>query len=575
MTLCLFVSAIASPSAQTITATTGAVNGIVSDSTKAVVPGVTVSLSGPSLLAPQTTLTDQTGTYRFSAVPPGDHTLTFEFAGFSRIVREGIHVRLGFTATVNVEMSPGAVSDLVTVSGESPVVDITSTAVTTSFDAEKLASLPGARDIFTVLANTPAVAMSRMDVGGNLALSLPEYTAYGLRATTGMNRNEVEGIRVGGANGSSDNYFSDYASFAEIAIKAVGQSASMPVPGTLGQYVSKSGGNAYHGAVYADIQNEAIQATNIDAAQIASGVAGGPNLDVRDVNRLQRFRDFTADVGGYLRKDKAWWYVAYRDTVVGQRYAWLLDDAATVKAQVGTAKVTYNLTPRDKLIGYVQRQRTDSNNYNYTNSAVQPVMTSDALTLLTFPVTVWKAEYNSVVTDAFYVEARLGGYLSNGEGTAKTSVPRIVDIGANTISGGSLSLALTRNRPQANGSVSYVRNGWGGSHTLRIGGEYLVDHLIAPNDGTAIRATARQCSTTACRRKCRSSRAPTCRETISPRRPASWTIRGNSIVGSRSRSDYVWIDTSRASRRRRDRPGRRSRRSPRSSRSATGVRAWA
>ena len=104
-----------------------------------------------------------------------------------------------------------------------------------------------------------------------------------------MNRNEVEGIRVGGANGSSDNYFSDYASFAEIAIKAVGQSASMPVPGTLGQYVSKSGGNAYHGAVYADFQNEAMQATNIDAAQIASGVAGGPHLDVHDVNRLQGF----------------------------------------------------------------------------------------------------------------------------------------------------------------------------------------------------------------------------------------------------------------------------------------------
>ena len=71
-----------------------------------------------------------------------------------------------------------------------------------------------------------------MDVGGNNALSLQEYTAYGLRATTGVNRNEVEGIRVGGANGASDNYLSDFASFAEIAITAVGHTASMPVPGT-------------------------------------------------------------------------------------------------------------------------------------------------------------------------------------------------------------------------------------------------------------------------------------------------------------------------------------------------------
>ena len=103
-----------------------------------------------------------------------------------------------------------------------------------------------------------------MDVGGNGALSLQEYTAYGLRATTGVNRNEVEGIRVGGANGANDNYFSDFASFSEIAITAVGQTAAMPVPGTLGQYVSKSGGNAYHGSLYADFQNDALEATNID-----------------------------------------------------------------------------------------------------------------------------------------------------------------------------------------------------------------------------------------------------------------------------------------------------------------------
>lgn len=481
--LSIVAGSMGSPAAaQTATATTGAVNGIVTDSTNAVIPGVTVSLSGPSLMAIRTSGTDENGAYHFSAVPTGDHSLTFELAGFRTIVREGIHIGLGFSATVNIEMSPGAINDNVTVTG-SPVVDTRSTAVTTHFDAEKLASLPGARDIFTVLANTPAVAMSRMDVGGSLALVLSEYTAYGLRATTGMNRNEVEGIRVGGANGASDNYFSDYASFAEIAIKTVGQSASMPVPGTMGQYVSKSGGNAYHGAVYADVQDEAIQATNIDASQIASGVAGGPHLDVHDVNRLQHFRDFTADVGGYLRKDRAWWYGAYRETSVGQRYPWLLDATATVRARIATGKVSYNLTGRDKLIGYLQRQHAESDNYNYTNSAVQAVLSSDALTHMLFPATVWKAEYNSAVTSAVYIEARVGGYLSDAGATFKSTAPRVVDVGANTISGGAMSLALTRNRPQANGSLSYFKTGWKGSHTFRVGGEYAVDHLLAPNDG--------------------------------------------------------------------------------------------
>ena len=123
---------VVSAAAQTVTATTGAVNGIVTDSTKAVVPGVTVSLSGPSLMTPQTATTDAAGGYRFSAVPPGDYALTFELAGFATIVREGIHVGLGFTATVDVELQPGGVNDSVTVSG-APVIDLASTEVSDAF----------------------------------------------------------------------------------------------------------------------------------------------------------------------------------------------------------------------------------------------------------------------------------------------------------------------------------------------------------------------------------------------------------------------------------------------------------
>ncbi len=468
--------------AQTVTATTGAINGVVTDSTTAVVPGVTVTLSGPSLMTTRTALTDEAGAYRFSAVALGNHTLTFQFSGFGTIVREGIHIGLGFTATVSVELSPGRVDDRVTVSGAAPVVDASSTAVTTRFNSDTLASLPGARDFFAIAANTPGVAFSKMDVGGNGALSLLEYTAYGLRATTGVNRNEVEGIRVGGANGPNDNYFSDFASFSEIAITAVGQTAAMPVPGTLSQSVSKSGGNAYHGSLYADFQNDALEATNIDNDQIARGVAGGPGLDARDVNRLQRFRDFSADLGGYLKKEKAWWYSAYRSTEVAQQYPWLLDTASTLTATVVTGKLTYLLSRGQKAVGYLQHETFRQPSY-FTPSTNQPIVTSDALQHAVFPVSVWKGEYNATVTDAFYVEARVGGYRSAFAAAFKSTDPRIADIGANTVRGGAVSQERVINRPQANGSLSFLKNGWGGSHTFRIGGEYMDDRLVAPTDG--------------------------------------------------------------------------------------------
>ena len=297
-----------------------------------------------------------------------------------------------------------------------------------------------------------------------------------------MNRNEVEGIRVGGANGAQDNYLSDFASFAEIAIKAVGQTASMPVPGTLSQYVSKSGGNTYHGSLYADFQNDRMESTNIDDAQIARGVSGGPGLDARDVNRLQRFRDFTADVGGYLKKDKAWWYGAYRSTAVAQRYPWLLDTAAELEAEVGTGKVTYLLSPRQKLVGYLQHEHFTQSSF-FAANASQPLQTSDALPSLVFPVTVWKAEYNAAPRGAMYFEGRVGGYLSDAVTTFKSTDPRIVDVGANTLSGGAVAQERRISRPQVNGSLSFLKTGWGGSHTFRIGGEYMNDQLVAPIDG--------------------------------------------------------------------------------------------
>ena len=358
-------------------------------------------------------------------------------------------------------------------------MDLAATEITTHFDSNTLAMLPGARDIFAVFGSTPGLAMAKPDVGGNNALSLQEYTVYGLRAITGMNRNEVEGMRVGGANGVNDNYLSDFGSFAEIAVKAVGNSAAMPAPGTLTQYVSKAGGNTYSGSLYADVQDEAWQATNIDNSQIARGVSGGPGLDARDVNRLERFRDFNVDVGGYLKKDRAWWYAAYRNTEVAQRYAWLLDDSATLKGGVGTGKLTLALRLGRHSSDTCSTKRS-RNRITFWPALNQPIQTSDALQSIAFPVSVWKAEYNAALTSAVYVEVRGGGYSSRANLAFKSTAPRIADTGENTVAGGSSSSERKIRRPQVNGSMSIAKAGWGGDHTFRVGGEYMLDHLDAP-----------------------------------------------------------------------------------------------
>ncbi len=476
--------------AQTVSSTTGAINGTVTDSTKSVLPGVTVTLSGPSVMGTPSTVTDANGAFRFPSLAPGDYQLVFDLSGFGPVTRSGIHVSLGFTATVNIEMTPGAISETVTVSGASPVVDLQSTNVTTHFDADKLASLPGARDYWAVLAQAPAVSIGRMDVGGSGALTQQPYTAYGLSSAGGVNRGMVEGIMVneGAGGGGSDMYYTDYASYAEIAVNAVGNTAEMPAPGVLSQLIAKSGGNTYHGTLYADYENDSMEAHNIDASQIAAGVRGSDVVAAVDTNRLKEFRDFNVDAGGFVKKDKLWWYGAYRRTNTGQRYPTLVDDVQDTWVPVATGKVTYNVTGVQKFIGFYQHANKNQPDYLGAiqiggGRATPAIMHADTVWHSRFPTDVWKVEYNSVLRNALLLEVRVGAYKSLWGRVGKSSAARVEDVGNNFVSGGVYGIDYDRHRPQVNGAVSYTRSGWAGSHTFKFGGEIMRDTVKNPFTG--------------------------------------------------------------------------------------------
>src|SRR5687768_13673724 len=144
--LVLLVAAAAAPAFAQVSATTGSINGKVTDSSGGVLPGVSVTIASPNMQGMRTGVTDEQGDYRFPGVAPGVYRLTYELTGFGTVVREGIQVGLGFTATVNTEMRVASLQETVTVTGESPVVDVSNTTSATSFGQERLATLPNARD---------------------------------------------------------------------------------------------------------------------------------------------------------------------------------------------------------------------------------------------------------------------------------------------------------------------------------------------------------------------------------------------------------------------------------------------
>src|SRR5882762_6648667 len=400
---------IGAASAQTVSATMGAIDGRVTDNTSAVLPGVTVTISGAALMGTRVATTNEQGGYRFVAVPPGEYTVAFELSGFAPLKRTEVRVDLGFTATLTVQMALGAVSENVTVTGASPVVDTASTRITTTFDAPMLASLPsGSRDYWALLSETPALKLTRVDVGGSSSGSQSNYYAYG---TTGQNRPMIEGINSTQGTERFGNYV-DMGSFDEIAVNAAAHTAEMAVPGIQMIFISKSGGNSYHGSGTAHYENERWQSFNIDDRQIARGITGGGGLAPRDVNRLHKFRDIGADVGGYVVKDRLWWYGAVRDLETEARVTNFQVKPFGTRLTSYTGKVTYTLSKNTKLTGYVERNTKHQPNRldAFALGATGIFSAEDASFNQWLYPRLYKIAWDTVLGDSLFFEIRAGQY---------------------------------------------------------------------------------------------------------------------------------------------------------------------
>ena len=191
-------------------------------------------------------------------------------------------------------MSVSGLQETVTVTGDSPVVDVSSTKTSTNYDYKELASIPSARDMWAILSESPGVTMARIDVGGSAAGTQSGYRTYDARGD--QNRVMIDGLVTTEGTGAIGVYV-DYGAFEEVTAGTAGHGADMGQPGVQTQMMIKSGGNEFHGSLYGDYQNSSLQATNITDEQVARGIRD------KDVNRMEVYYDFNADAGGYVKKD--------------------------------------------------------------------------------------------------------------------------------------------------------------------------------------------------------------------------------------------------------------------------------
>ena len=289
---------------------TGDITGKVIDNTGAMLPGVTVTLTGATLIQPQTAMTSETGTYNFPRLPIGTYTVKFELPGFKTVVREDVRLTLGFTAQIDQQLEISTVQETVTVSGESPVVDTKSTAARTTFDLETLQGLPSARDPWVMLERVPNITMDRINVGGNQSGQQSGYISRG--ANTGNNKWALDGVDITdmSATGASPIYY-DFDMIQEMQVTTGGADASQQTGGVGINFVTRSGTNRFKGSGRVLNTNERFQADNVTDEIRAAGAGSG--------NPIQNINDYGLEIGGPIKRDKLWFWGSYgkQDVKVG------------------------------------------------------------------------------------------------------------------------------------------------------------------------------------------------------------------------------------------------------------------
>ena len=175
--------------------------GIVKDATGAVLPGVTVEAASPALIEQvRSANTDANGAYKIENLRPGVYMLTFT-ARFLSVKKEGLELQSNFTATINTELKVGAVEETVTVSGESPVVDVQSNSKAQVLPREVLDAVPTAHTIQGVGQLVVGVTLTAPDVGGSQAMQQTYFTVHGLGAA--QTSLMMDGMIINGLQGEA------------------------------------------------------------------------------------------------------------------------------------------------------------------------------------------------------------------------------------------------------------------------------------------------------------------------------------------------------------------------------------
>lgn len=460
---------------------TGSILVKAADEQGAVIPGVIVTITSSALVSGQMGgTTDSGGIYRFPSLPPGTYNVKLELAGFQTIIREGILVAVGQTTPVELAMKVASLSEVVTVTGESPIVDTTNANVSVNLGAKLLETTPGGRDIWSIIEyKVPGLVMGSPDVGGNQGGLQRSISARG--TGNAQNTQMLNGVNVGdpAAIGFAGYYY-DPSAFQEIQVSSGAQDITVPSGGVFINMVTKSGSNRLSGSALATFQADNTQWDNIDASLKRAGLR--PNA-----NAVDYITNFNFNVGGPVLKNKAFYFASLNDqrthvNVVGFPAAVWTGAAEPEWTDITSifANGTYQLNSSNRFNVTASRQVYDKPNRgaSATNTPESTFHEHDILA-------VYQGLWNWVISDRMFLDSRVSYNSIDFPLNLKTTQQTLLDLTTNIRTRANANEAIMfRERLQASANLQYYVPQWlGGRHEVRAG----LDNAYTPDSVTTRR----------------------------------------------------------------------------------------
>jgi hypothetical protein len=457
---------------------TGTLAGVVRDAQGAVLPGVTVTATSDALIGgSRSTPTGEAGGYQLIGLPPGTYVIAYELGGFTPLNRQGVIIQVAQVTRLDVVLSLGTIQETVTVSGDSPVVDVSSTVTQTNITKELYDALPTGRNPWVMAGLVPGVVLGRLDVGGTEGMQQYNIEAFG--SADSQKSFSIDGLKTnwGGGSGGSTMQYYGFEMYEEYNMQTASGAAESDVSGVYMNMVTKSGGNRFASDHNFYFMNDSLQGDNVDDALRARlGLAPGQQTGAAG-NPIDISYDWSSTLGGPIKRERVWFFSALRRWRLDQFQIGAVNpdgsqaiDDNRIENYMG--KATAQLTPNSKVSFLFNRNLK----YRFHRRDAPYLFVDDKASVLQDqPAQNYVAQLNQVLGKKSVLDVRIGRmwgvFPTRYQKEVQPTDIAVRDSVRNTRINAAETQSLNPNhRYQANASLNYFAdNLLGGSHDFKVG----------------------------------------------------------------------------------------------------------